>query len=124
MKNFAADFALGLAVFLSGGFTSLSALSSYSAYRRTSSLICSSESSLRLLPRLLSIFYSGGCRRLIALYLAGGRVFIGDNPDIGINAGVVEHLVRQGDYRIEHIALDNPAANIGFAGTGIAGKQR
>ena len=49
---------------------------------------------------------------------------IGDDPDVGADAGVVEHLFRQGDDRFQPVVLDQPAADVAFAGAGAAGEQR
>ncbi|MNC38153.1 hypothetical protein D3C75_867450 [compost metagenome] len=47
--------------------------------------------------------------------LAMRRLLVGDDPDVGIDTGVVEHLVWQGDDGVQHVALDDPTANIGLA---------
>ena len=49
--------------------------------------------------------------------------WLGDEPNIGEDAGVVEKLVRQGDDGVEPVVLDDPASDIGRAGTGIAAEQ-
>ena len=48
---------------------------------------------------------------------------VGDDPDIGADAGVVEHLFRQGDDGLQPVVLDDPLADVAFAGTGAAGKE-
>src|SRR5207245_7878552 len=45
-------------------------------------------------------------------------------PDIGTNAGVVEHLLRQGNNGLEPVLLDDPLANVALARTRAAGEQR
>ena len=52
------------------------------------------------------------------------RLTVGDQPDVGVDAGVVEELIRQGDDGVEPIVFDDPAADVGRAGAGVAGKQR
>src|SRR5699024_2644664 len=49
---------------------------------------------------------------------------VGNQPDIGEDAGVVEELIGQRDDGIEPVVLDNPAANIRWTGTSITRKQR
>ena len=51
------------------------------------------------------------------------RLAVGDEPDVGEDAGVVEKLVRQGDDGVEPVVLDDPAPDIGRAGPGIAAEQ-
>src|SRR5262245_38479383 len=43
-----------------------------------------------------------------------GFFAIGDDPDVGSNAGVVKHLLRQSDDSFEPIIFDNPFANLTF----------
>lgn len=49
---------------------------------------------------------------------------IGYNPDVGGNAGVVEHIQRQGDDGLQPIVLNYPAADIALSLACIAGKER
>jgi hypothetical protein len=49
---------------------------------------------------------------------------VGDHPDEGADAGVVEHLLGQGDDGFELVALDDPAADLALAAAGAAGEQR
>src|SRR5690606_36046514 len=49
---------------------------------------------------------------------------VGDDPDIGGDAGVVEQLVGQADHGLQPVVFDDPAADIAFAAAGVAGKQR
>jgi hypothetical protein len=49
---------------------------------------------------------------------------VGDDPEVGGDAGVVEELVGQGDDGFEPVVLDDPAADLGLAGAGRAGEQR
>ena len=49
---------------------------------------------------------------------------IGEDPHVGGDASVVEHLVGQGDDALEEVGLDDPAADLGFPGLGGAGEQR
>ena len=47
-----------------------------------------------------------------------------EHPDVGRDAGVVEHVERQGDDRLEPVVLDDPAADVALALAGVAGEQR
>ena len=49
---------------------------------------------------------------------------VGQNPDVGRDAGVVEHVERQRDDGLQPIVLDDPAADVALALTGVSGKQR
>src|SRR5690606_6285908 len=49
---------------------------------------------------------------------------VGDDPDIGGDAGVVEQLVGQADHGLQPVVLDDPAANIALSAAGVTGKQR
>src|SRR5260370_14770125 len=40
---------------------------------------------------------------------------VGDDPDVGANAGVVKHLLRQGDNCFEPVVFDDPPANVALA---------
>jgi len=40
---------------------------------------------------------------------------VGDHPDEGADAGVVEHLFGQGDDGFELVALDDPAADLALS---------
>ena len=55
---------------------------------------------------------------LATLFLA-----VGDDPDIGADAGVVEHLLRQGDDGLQPVVFDDPLADVALAGTGAAGEK-
>jgi hypothetical protein len=41
-----------------------------------------------------------------------GRFAIGDEPDVGVNARIVEQLVGESDDRIEPVVLDDPTAYV------------
>ena len=56
--------------------------------------------------------------------LAVGGLFVGEDPDVGRDAGVVEHVGRQGDDGFEQVALEEVAADLALAGTGAAGEER
>ena len=56
--------------------------------------------------------------------LAVRRLAVGDDPDVGGDAGVVEHVQRQCDDGFEPVVLDDPAADIALALAGVAGEQR
>ena len=49
---------------------------------------------------------------------------VAEHPDVGGDAGVVEHVQRQGDDGLEPVVLDDPAADVALALAGVAGKQR
>ena len=63
--------------------------------------------------------------RVDQLHLAApvARLAVGQHPDIGGDAGVVEHAQRQGDDGFQPVILDDPAPHIAFAAAGIAGEQ-
>ena len=46
------------------------------------------------------------------LALAVLRLAVGEHPDVGGDAGVVEHVERQGDDRLQPVVLDDPAADV------------
>ena len=52
------------------------------------------------------------------------RLAVGEHPDVGGDAGVVEHVERQGDDRLQPVVLDDPAADVALALAGVAGEQR
>ena len=54
----------------------------------------------------------------------GRRFAVGQQPHIGLNAGVVEQVGRQGDDRLDPIVLQHPAADFAFARIGAAGEER
>ncbi len=47
--------------------------------------------------------------------LAVGGLAVADYPDEGADAGIVEHLLGQGDDGFEHVALDDPAPDLALA---------
>ena len=49
---------------------------------------------------------------------------VGEHPDVGGDAGVVEELVGQGDDGLQPVVLDDPLADVALAAAGIAGEQR
>ncbi len=55
---------------------------------------------------------------LAVLWLA-----IGEHPDVGGDAGVVEEIERQGDDGLQPVVLDDPAADVALALPGIAGEE-
>ncbi|OQA27234.1 MAG: hypothetical protein BWY59_01131 [Verrucomicrobia bacterium ADurb.Bin345] len=73
------------------------------------------------LPHLLE--ERGGVDQL-DLALAGLLFAVGQDPDVGADAGVVEQLVRHGDDSLQPVVLDDPAADLALARAGSAGKQR
>ena len=48
---------------------------------------------------------------------------VGEHPDVGGDAGIVEEVQRQGDDGFEPVVLDDPAADIALALAGIAGEE-
>ena len=57
----------------------------------------------------------------LALLLFG---FVGgEDPQVGLDAGVVEHLLGQGDEGHEPVVFEDPAADFRLAGTGLAGEE-
>ncbi len=54
----------------------------------------------------------------------GAFFAVGQNPEVGGDAGVVEELVGQGDDRFEPVVLDDPTADFRFAAAGVAGEER
>ena len=49
---------------------------------------------------------------------------VGQHPDVGGDAGVVEEVERQGDDGLEPVVLDEPAADVALALARVAGEQR
>ena len=87
--------------------------------------MCSSLISLRLEPRLLRIF----CQKLRGVdelhdALAVVGLAVGEHPDVGGDAGVVEHVGGQRDDGLDQVVLQHVAADLGLAGAGAAGEQR
>ena len=58
------------------------------------------------------------------LALAMRRLAVRDDPDIGGNAGVVEHIGRQADDGLDQIVLQHVAADFALARARTAGEQR
>ena len=52
------------------------------------------------------------------------RLAIAEHPDISGDAGVVEHIERQGNDGLQPVALDDPAADVALALAGVAGEER
>jgi hypothetical protein len=55
--------------------------------------------------------------------LAARLLAVGDDPDVGADAGVVEHLLGHGDDGFEPVVLDDPFADFAFARAGAACEQ-
>ena len=88
----------------------------------------------------MSCFRSNGTSRRLAPRLLRSRVqnavasmswtrprrplAVGEHPDVGGDAGVVEELLGQGDERLEQVVLENPAANLALAAARVAREQR
>ena len=85
----------------------------------------SSDSSQFFLPRFLrsGLNHCGGVDELhLAPAVLG--LAVGEHPDVGGDAGVVEHVQRQGDDGLQPVVLDDPAADVALALAGVAGEQR
>jgi len=52
------------------------------------------------------------------------RLTIGDHPDVRRDAGVVEHVQRQGDDGFEPVVLDDPATDVALALARVPREQR
>ena len=64
--------------------------------------------------------------RVDELHLAAARLFlaVGQHPDVGGDAGVVEELVGQRDDGLQPVVLDDPLADVALAAARVAGEQR
>ena len=51
------------------------------------------------------------------------RLAVGEHPDIGGDAGVVEHVERKSDDGLQPVVLDDPAADVALALSGISGEE-
>ena len=49
---------------------------------------------------------------------------VGHEPDVGVDTGIVEKLVRQSDDGVQPVIFDDPAPDVGRAGPGIPAKER
>ena len=58
------------------------------------------------------------------LALAVLGLAVGEHPDVGGDAGVVEHVERERDDRLQPVVLDDPAADVALALAGVAGEER
>src|ERR1700733_2826184 len=56
--------------------------------------------------------------------LAGLRLAVGHNPNVGRDPRVIEKLLRKRDQRLEQVILQDEAANFAFATPGIPCEQR
>jgi hypothetical protein len=82
--------------------------------------------SRRLLPRLLGICVQNGLTGDIQephLARGLGGLAVAQNPEVGLDAGVVEELLGQADDGVEPVVLQNPAADFALAAAGLAGEQ-
>ena len=52
------------------------------------------------------------------------RLAVAQHPDIGRDAGVVEHVERQRDDGLQPVVLDDPAADVALTLAGVAGEER
>src|SRR5690606_26572846 len=65
-------------------------------------------------------------RRVDELHAASAvlGLAVREHPDVGRDAGVVEHVERQGDDRLQPVVLEDPAADVALALAGVAGEER
>ena len=83
------------------------------------------KATLRLEPRDLRILPQRLTPLMSCTFPLRSAVFlVGEHPDIGGDAGVVEHVGRQGDDRLQQIGLQNVAADLALAAAGATGKER
>ena len=54
---------------------------------------------------------------------AVGGFAVGEHPDVGGDAGVVEHVQGQGDYGFKPVVFYDPATDVAFALAGVAGEE-
>lgn len=57
------------------------------------------------------------------LALAARLLAVTQHPDIGADACVVKHLLRQGDDRLHQVVFDHVAAGVALAAACVAGEQ-
>ncbi len=65
----------------------------------------------------------GGVDELNLVFAVLG-LSVGEHPDVGRNAGVIEHVQRQSYDCFKPVVLDYPAADVALTLTGITGKER
>src|SRR5690606_8041293 len=58
------------------------------------------------------------------LALASRLLSVCEDPDVGANPGVVEHLLRQGDDGLEPVPFDDPLPDVALTRTGASGEER
>ena len=63
------------------------------------------------------------CIQELNLALSLPVLTISEDPDIGTNPGVVEHLFGKGNHGLEPIILDDPLADLALARTGTTRKE-
>jgi len=85
-----------------GGLVQVAALVALAALHRTPALAGIDQLDLALAVRLFAV---------------------GHHPHKGADAGVVKHLLRQGNDRFQLVAFDDPAADFALAAAGAAGEQ-
>ena len=73
--------------------------------------------------RLLLVPHSGRVDEL-DLFAPFFRLVLREDPHVGENAGVVEHLVRQGHDGLQQVVFQHVAAHFALPAAGVAGKQR
>ena len=74
--------------------------------------------------RLAQLVEDAGGINQLHIALAFRALVLGQNPDIGGNAGVVKQVRGQRNNGFQQILFQNPAANLAFAGCCTARKQR
>ena len=53
-----------------------------------------------------------------------GPFAVGEHPDVGGDAGVVEELLGERDQCFQPVVFEDPAANLALAAAGVAGEER
>ena len=85
----------------------------------------SDSSQLFFLPRFLRSGLNHGVASMSWTFpCAMGGFPVAEHPDVGGNAGVVEHVQRQGDNGFQPVVLDDPAADVALALPGVPGEER
>ena len=86
--------------------------------------IISSKFAVFLAEILTERLEPGACINELNLALAMLGLAVGKHPDIGGNAGVVEEVKRQSNDGLQPVVFNEPAPDVAFPLSGIAGKKR
>ena len=84
---------------------------------------CSIDFAVFLTKVLAQRSFHGGCIDQLHLTFTLSTLFVGKHPEIGANAGIVEHLLRQRHDSFQQILLDDILTQIGRPLPCLAGKQ-